>query len=77
MITTANPEMAEYFSPAEVATYSSAEELTETAIYLASHEEERRELATLGYARTIRDHTAEVRLAELFRIIAERGWLNH
>ena len=51
----------------EIVCYRSTGELVEKARYYLEHDEKRTAIAEAGYRRVMRDHTYEVRLAELFR----------
>jgi spore maturation protein CgeB len=53
----------------EVVAYESVDDLVERAQHLLAHEEERAAIAAAGQARTLRDHTYAVRMAELAEIL--------
>lgn len=65
--------LEEYYVPGkEIVCFETLTELTEKIKYYLSHEEERRQISRAGYERTLREHTYERRLRQLFHII-ERG----
>ncbi len=68
-------ELAEYFTDREIASFRDADELVEQARALLADAPVREDLARAGYARVLRDHTAEGRLARLFVEAAARGWI--
>jgi spore maturation protein CgeB len=50
----------------EVELFYTPGQLVERVHYYLKHEDEREEIAHRGYERTLRDHTMEKRLADLF-----------
>ena len=53
----------------EIECFFNFNELVEKIKYYLEHNEERERIAQAGYERTLRDHTSEKRLNEIFRII--------
>lgn len=53
----------------EIALYASLEDLIDKIRYYLKHEDEREAIASRGYKRTLRDHTAEKRFTDLFNTI--------
>lgn len=53
----------------EIAIYNSVEDMIEKINYYLMHEEERKKIAKQGYLRTLRYHTMEKRLSDLFDTI--------
>ncbi len=65
--------LAHLFEPGvEVATYTGPANLVETVRELLADEPRRAALAAAGQARTLRDHTYGVRMAQLAEMLAER-----
>ena len=58
----------------EVVAYASADDLVEKARHYLADEDERREIAAAGQARTLRDHTYAIRMRELVPILERHGW---
>jgi spore maturation protein CgeB len=56
----------------EIESYSSADELVDKIRYYLAHEEKRKELATNGYRRVVRDHRLQTRLATACELISVR-----
>lgn len=56
---------AAFVSGAEIATYTSPEELVEKAEYYLNHDAERLDIALRGYARAMREHTYPRRVRQL------------
>lgn len=72
LLTDWKPNLPEIFEPdAEVATYKSADECAEKAIYLLNHPEERARIAAAGQRRTLAEHTFSHRAARMDEIIKE------
>ena len=70
LITDTKDNLGELFEIGrEVESYRTKEELLEKVVYYLSHEEERKKIAKAGQARTLKDHTYEVRMKELVNII--------
>lgn len=69
LITDFKKNIGELFSEKEVVTYKNADELLEKTRYFLEHENEREEIAKAGKARTLRDHTYEIRMKELQKIL--------
>lgn len=70
LLTDAKRNLGELFEPGrEIVTYASAHELVERARHYLANEDERAEIAATGQARTLRDHTYEVRMRELAAIL--------
>ena len=70
LLTDAGSNLPELFEPGrEVVTYAGVDDLVERARHYLAHEEERRAIAAAGQARTLRDHTYEVRMRELAEIL--------
>ena len=55
----------------EVSAYSTPQECAELIAYYLDHEDERRAVARAGQARTLRDHTYQLRMKELAQIVRE------
>jgi spore maturation protein CgeB len=59
--------LREYYLPdKEIVLYDTTENLIKKIKYYLAHHAEREQITFRGYERTIREHTAEVRLAEIF-----------
>lgn len=70
LLTDEGANLAELFVPGrEVVTYAGVNDLVEKARHYLRHEEERRAIAAAGQARTLREHTYEVRMGELAEIL--------
>jgi spore maturation protein CgeB len=65
--------LPELFEPSrEVVAYGSDDDVVEKIRHLLEHEDERREIAVAGQARTLRDHTYGERIKELAEILEAR-----
>ena len=53
----------------EIVTYSSKEEALEKVNYLINNQDELSAIAKAGQSRTLKEHTYEIRMKELFEII--------
>lgn len=72
LLTDAKRNLGELFEPGrELVTYENADELVERARHYLANEDERAAIAAAGRARTLRDHTYEVRMRELAAILRE------
>jgi hypothetical protein len=72
LLTDSGSNMRDLFSPdQEIVTYSSIDECIEKARYLLDHELVRAEIARAGQRRTLKDHTAQVRIQQIDRLIQE------
>jgi glycosyltransferase involved in cell wall biosynthesis len=70
LLTNEGSNLTELFQPgSEVVTYADVDDLVEKARHYLAHEDERRTIAAAGQARTLRDHTYEVRMRELAEIL--------
>jgi glycosyltransferase involved in cell wall biosynthesis len=70
LLTDAKRNVGELFEPGrEVVTYEDADDLIEKARHFLGHEDERAAIAAAGQARTLSDHTYEVRMRELAEIL--------
>ena len=70
LLTDEGSNLAELFEPGrEVVTYAGVDDLVEKARHYLAHDEERRAIAAAGQARTLRDHTYELRMQELAEIL--------
>ncbi len=70
LLTDWRPNLQELFDiDREVVAYRSAEECVEKALWLLERPEERAKVAQAGQRRTLRDHTYQVRAAQLDQII--------
>jgi spore maturation protein CgeB len=68
------PALLELFEPErEIVTYSTREELKEKVDYYLAHPEERRQIADRAYVRAHREHTYEVRLRQLLKIVSQHA----
>lgn len=56
----------------EVVTYSSLPECLDKVTYLLTHERERQQIAAAGQARTLREHTVQVRYREIENMIQQK-----
>jgi len=66
LLTDAKVNLPELFEPdLEVATYRDGDELVEKIAHYLEDDSERASIAAAGQSRTLRDHTYEVRMAEL------------
>ena len=76
VITSAKPIVEELFvtggAHREVATFASAEELTEKVRYYLAHEDERVAIAARGREKVLAAHTYDHRVREMFRVVAEQ-----
>jgi spore maturation protein CgeB len=73
LLTDEGSNLAELFDPGtEVVTYTGVDDLVEKARHYLAHEDERRAIAAAGQARTLREHTYELRMREL-RDLLERA----
>ena len=60
--------LEDYYEPGkEVGLFHDFDDLVEKVRYYLSHETERAAIAQAGYARTVREHTYELRFKEIFR----------
>ena len=74
LLTDAKRNLEELFAVgAEVVAYESADDLVEKGRHYLAHEDERRRIAAAGQARTLRDHSYEVRMQELVSILREHA----
>ncbi len=70
LVTERGSNLADLFEPdTEVVTYDSVDECVEKVNYLLEHDEERKVIAENGRRRTLRDHSARGRHAEIDSII--------
>ena len=70
LVTDSKKNLPQLFTPdTEVVTYRTIEECIEKVNYLLRHETERRDIATAGQRRTLRDHTYKRRAEQLDEII--------
>ena len=59
--------LKDYYTPGkEIVIYADTEDCAEKIRYYLSHPEEREAIARAGYERTVRDHTVEKRLYDMF-----------
>jgi glycosyltransferase involved in cell wall biosynthesis len=73
LATDAKSNLAEFFEAGrEVVTYSDVDDLVRQVRMYLTDEEARREVAAAGQARTLRDHTYEIRMRELVTILEKR-----
>jgi spore maturation protein CgeB len=64
------PYLEEYYVPGkELAVFRSPDELVQKIIYYLAHDDERQEIARSGQERTLREHTYEQRLRQIFKKI--------
>lgn len=57
----------------EIAVYSSIEDMAEKIKYYLSNEQDRKNIANLGYLRTMKEHTYEKRFDEIFNYVIKNG----
>ena len=70
LLTNWQEELPELYEPGlEVEYFTSQEELLDKADYYLKHDDERRTIAIRGYERTKREHTYDIRIAEMIRIV--------
>lgn len=70
LITDEKKNMDEFFKAGkEVITYKSADDLIRKVKYYLKHNAERKEIAKAGQHRTLKDHTYDVRMKELDKIL--------
>ena len=70
LLTDEGSNLAELFEPGrEVVTYAGVDDLVEKARHYLAAEDERRTIAAAGQARTLREHTYELRMRELAEIL--------
>jgi spore maturation protein CgeB len=68
MITQMTHDLPEYYEiDKEIASYATTDELIQKIKYYLSHDAEREAVAEAGYRRTLRDHTYEKRLTDIFQ----------
>lgn len=73
LLTDSGPNIRELFEPdTEVVTYASLDEGIEKVRYLLSHPETCREIAEAGQRRTLREHTVQMRVANVDALIRQR-----
>lgn len=73
LLTEAAPNLRDILEPGlEVVAYEGPRDLIEKARHYLEHEDERRAIAAAGHARTLREHTYEVRVRELVALLLER-----
>ena len=70
LLTDEGSNLTELFEPGrEVVTYAGVNDLIEKARHYLDRDDERRAIAAAGQARTLRDHTYEVRMRELAELL--------
>ena len=70
LLTDSRHNLSELFAPgSEVVAYENPGDLVEKALYYLAHEDERAAIASAGQSRTLREHTYQVRMAELVEIL--------
>lgn len=70
LLTDAKVNLPDLFEPGtEVVVYETADDLVDRVRHFLAHEDERSAVARAGQARTLRDHTYAVRMAELVEIL--------
>ncbi len=76
VVTSAKPIVNEFFVTEgphqEVATFASAEELTDKVRYYLAHEDKRVAIAARGREKVLAAHTYDHRVREIFRVVAEQ-----
>jgi hypothetical protein len=73
LLTDERRNLGEFFEPGrEVVAYKDAADLIEKARFYLEHEDERREIAAAGQARTLGEHTYRDRIAELASMLEAR-----
>ena len=74
LLTDEGSNLTDLFEPGrEVVTYADVGDLVEKTRHYLAHEDERQAIAAAGQARTLRDHTYEVRMRELVEILRRRA----
>lgn len=69
-LTDERSDLARFYTPGvEIETYHSQEEMLQKIRHYLKHEDQRREIALRGFARTLREHTYEHRLNQLLATI--------
>jgi spore maturation protein CgeB len=69
-LTEGHPELGNAFRPGEeILTYSGMDDLVSKIKFYLSHPEEAAAIRKRGYERSLREHTWEMRLAKIFRLI--------
>jgi len=68
-------ELDEYFKEDEIVMFAGADDLIDRARALLADAASREAIARAGHARVLRDHTAEHRLASLFKEAVSHGWI--
>ena len=72
LLTDEKQNLDELFVPGrEIATYRDEDELVERLNHYLEHDDERREIAAAGQARTLREHTYRHRMQELLAILRD------
>lgn len=72
LITNYQEELPEMYEPGvEVETFSSKEELVDKVGFYLNHDKERCAIAQNGFKRTLRDHSYEVRVRQMLKIILD------
>ena len=67
LLTDRVPQLDSYFEPdREIALFDDEDDLVRKVQFYLQHEEQRRRIATLGYARCLREHTWDHRFHQLF-----------
>lgn len=73
LLTDWKENLAELFEPkAEVVAYRSAEECVDLADYYLRHDGERERIAAAGMARCLRDHSYQLRMMQLTKLLEQR-----
>jgi hypothetical protein len=71
LLTDDKPNLGDLFAiGTEVVAYRTADECLEQIRHFLTHDDERERIAQAGQARTLRDHTFEIRMAELIEILS-------
>ena len=72
LLTKGSVELRDYYDPGqEVESYESVDELIDKIRHYLAADSEREQIARRGYKRTLRDHTMETRLTEVFERVLE------
>ena len=70
LMTNWQEELPELYEPGvEVEYFTSQDELMDKTSYYLAHEDERRDIAMKGYERTVAEHTYDIRIAQMIKMV--------